>query len=338
VSTFRDGGRWPDWTTAGVALALLALPFVLRSVTLATELVVFAVGALSCAVLLGLVGLLSFGQGLYLGIGAYAAGILLKGHGAASLPALLAAALLAALAAALLGFLAVRRRGVYFVMLTLAFAQMGYFAMLALPGVTGGENGLTGVPRPPLLPGGLGALATPGAVYAALAAACLLAFLLAQRVAASPLGSVLRAVRENEERAEALGYDVRLFKVAAIALGGGLAGLAGAMQTVFLGFVPPNAIELEMSERLLIMALIGGVGSPAGAFLGAAFYVVMADLLSSLWPRWLILIALLLIAIVLFLREGLWGGAERLLAALRGRHRPPAAPDRRAGGEEAARA
>jgi branched-chain amino acid transport system permease protein len=318
MSGFRDGGRCPDWTTAALGVMLLALPFLLPSVTLASELVVFAVGALSCALLLGLVGLLSFGQGLFFGLGAYGSAILLKDGGAATLPSVLAAAVLAAAVAGLLGLLAVRRRGVYFVMLTLAFAQMGYFTMLTLKDITGGENGLTGVPRPPLL-AGIGTLAAPGAIYAALAALCFLAFLLAQRVAASPFGSVLRAIRENEERAEALGYDVRLFKVAAFALGGFLAGLAGAMHTVFLGFAPPNTIELEMSERLLIMAIIGGVGSPVGAFAGAAFYVILADWLSGLWPRWLVLIALLLIGIVLFLREGLWGGVLRLIAWSRAR-------------------
>jgi branched-chain amino acid transport system permease protein len=91
------------------------------------------------------------------------------------------------------------------------------------------------------------------------------------------------------------------------------------MHTVFLGFAPPNTIELEMSERLLIMAIIGGVGSPVGAFAGAAFYVILADWLSGLWPRWLVLIALLLIGIVLFLREGLWGGVLRLIAWSRAR-------------------
>lgn len=330
MSSFRDGGRFPDWTAAGLAVVLLVLPFVLHSPTMASELVVSAVGALSCSMLLGLAGLLSFGQGLYFGIGAYAAGLLLKTQAVGTIPAFVAGAVLAALAAAVLGFPSVRRRGIYFVMLTLAFAQMGYFAVLAMPSVTGGENGLPQVPTPPLL-AGFGRLDNATAVYAALAVTCFLVFLAAQRIAASPFGSVLRAIRENEERADALGYNIRLFKIAAIALCGGIAGLAGAMQTTFLGFVPPNSIQLEMSERLLIMALIGGTGAPAGAFVGAAFYVILGDLLSAIWPRWMILIAVLLIGIVLFLRDGLWGGVTRVLAALR---------DRRAArrGKEAARA
>jgi len=316
MSAFQEGGRFPDGTTIGVAAALVALPFILPSVTLASELVVFAVATLSCAFLLGMVGLLSFGQGLFFGIGAYVSAILLREHGAATLPAVLAAALVAGTGAGLLALLAVRRRGVYFVMLTLAFAQMGYFAMLALRESTGGENGLTGVPRTPLL-GGFGALAGPGAIYAFLAVLAFAAYALTQCVGASPFGSVLRAIRRNEARAEALGYDVRAFKVAAFAFAGLLAGLAGAMHTVFLGFAPPNVIDLEMSERLLVMAIIGGASAPAGAFLGAGFYLLLADFLSALWPRWLLLIGLLLIGIVLFLRDGLWGGAAAWLRRLR---------------------
>lgn len=307
--------RFPDLGSLAIVLTVIALPFVLPTVTLASEVLVFATGALSCALLLGGAGLLSFGQGLFLGTGAYLSGLLLRDAGFGTLPAVLLGTGGAAALAAAVGAIAVRRRGVYFVMLTLALAQMGYFAVLAASGVTGGENGLGGVPRPPL-PGFR--LDTPGAIYAVLAVLCSLAFLLAQRVLASPFGSVLAAIRENEARAEALGYPVRAFKVAAFALAGLLAGLAGAMHTVFLGFVPPNTIQLEMSERLLIIAIIGGAGSPAGAFVGALFYVVAAEWLTELWPRWLILIALLLIAIVLFLPRGLLGGAQRLLARRRG--------------------
>ena len=314
-------GRFPDLASLWLALAVLALPFALPTVTLASEALVFATGTLSCALLLGGAGLLSFGQGLFLGAGAYASGLLLRDAGFGTVAAVALATLGAAALAGLVGFISVRRRGVYFVMLTLAFAQMGYFAVLAASRVTGGENGLTGVPRPPL-PGGV-ALDTPGAVYAVLAVLCLAAFFLAQRALASPFGSVLAAIRENEARAEALGYDVRAFKVAAFALAGGIAGLAGAMHTLFLGFVPPNTVQLEMSERLVVMAIIGGAGSPAGAFVGALFYVVAAEVLTELWPRWLILIALLLIAVVLFLPRGIWGTAQGLLA----RRRDAAAAD-----------
>jgi branched-chain amino acid transport system permease protein len=303
--------RFPDRTTLTVALVVAAMPFLLPSVTLASEILVFATAALSCTLLLGSAGLLSFGQGLFFGIGAYLSGILLRDFGFGTLAAVLCAVTVAAAIAAVLGWLAVRRRGVYFVMVTLAFAQMGYFAMLALRDTTGGENGLTGVPRPPLL-AGLGPLTSPWSVYALLAALCLAAFTLSQRMITSPFGSVLVAIRENEGRAEALGYDVRRFKVAIFAASGGVAGLAGAMYVLFLGFVPPSSIDLELSERLVIMSILGGTGAPAGALLGAGCYALMSELFSPLWPRWLILVALLLIVIVHFLRGGLWGGLVSL--------------------------
>jgi branched-chain amino acid transport system permease protein len=195
-------------------------------------------------------------------------------------------------------------------MLTLAFAQMGYFAMLAWKDVTGGENGFSGLPRTFSLFGL--PIASALSFYLLSAGAFLVAFLAVQRINASPFGTVMTAIRENEARSEALGYDVRLYKIVALAISGGIAGLSGALHAAFLGFVPPNNIELEMSQRILVMAIIGGVGSPAGALVGSGFYTLVSELLSELWARWLALIALLLIAIVLFLPGGLWSIGARL--------------------------
>jgi branched-chain amino acid transport system permease protein len=228
------------------------------------------------------------------------------------IPALLVASLSGAALAGLLGSVIVRRHGVYFVMLTLAFAQMGYFVVLAFKGVTGGENGLSGLPRQfDLL--GL-SIADPLSMYGFMAGAFFLVFLLVQRVIASPFGSVLAAIRENEPRSEALGYPVARYKTAAVALAGGIAGLAGGLHVIFLGFVPPSDIELEMSQRLLVIALIGGIGSPGGALIGSAFYTIVSEALSEIWPRWLALIALLLIGLVLFLPGGLWSAGRRISA------------------------
>lgn len=307
--TYGDLARFPDRTTLGVALALAALPLVLPSVTLASEIVIFATGALSCALLLGSVGLLSFGQGLYFGLGAYTTGVLLRDLGIGTGLSMLTAILVSMIVSLPVGWLIVRRRGVYFVMLTFAFAQTGFFAMLALKKVTGGENGLTGVPRPVLSEN---AAANQWLLYGLLSLLFFATFALIQRLNASPFGSVLRAIRSNESRAEALGYSVRLYKLAAFAVAAGIAGLGGAMNVLFMGFVAPSTIDLEGSERLLIMVLIGGAGSPAGALVGAAFYSILADALGQLWPRWMISIAVLLIVIVLFLKAGLWGAIEAL--------------------------
>jgi branched-chain amino acid transport system permease protein len=285
------------------------MPFCMP-ITLAAQIAIFATATLSVTLLLGSAGLLSFGQGLYVGIGSYTTGILLRDHGVGLVPTLILATLAGALAAGVLAMLIVRRRGIYFVMLTMAFAQMGYFAMLAAKDVTGGENGMTGLPRSFDIAGAT--IASPISFYVLTAAGFLLAFLGVQRLNASPFGSVLTAIRENETRSEALGYDVKLFKAAVFAVAGGIAALAGAMHAVFLGFVPPNDIELEVSQRVLMMAIIGGVGSPAGALVGTIFYVVVSEALSELWARWMALIAVTLIAIVLFLPGGLWSIGQRM--------------------------
>lgn len=301
--------RFPNATTLVIAVVLLAMPLVVPA-TLASQIAIFATATLSVTLLLGAAGLLSFGQGLYLGIGAYLSGILLRDAGVPLLPTLIAATLGAAVVAAVLGAVMVRRQGIYFVMLTLAFAQMGYFAMLAAKDVTGGENGMSGLPRSFGLLGAT--IASPMAFYGLSAGAFFVAFLAVQRLLASPFGSVLTAIRENEGRSEAMGYNVKLYKIAVIAVAGGLAGLAGSLHAVFLGFVPPNDIELEVGQRILIMSIIGGVGSPGGALVGAAFYTVVSEALSDLWARWMALIALVLIALVLFLPGGLWSAGRRL--------------------------
>ncbi|MFE1598998.1 branched-chain amino acid ABC transporter permease [Methylobacterium sp. ID0610] len=311
----RSLPRFPDLASAVVLAGLLLLPFVVP-VTLAAQIAIFATGTLSVTLLLGSVGLLSFGQGLYLGLGAYVGGLLLRDAGFGLVPSLALATLAGAGLAGLLGSVIVRRHGVYFVMLTLAFAQMGHFATLAFKDITGGENGLSGLPRQFSL---LGLpIEGPLSLYGLAAGAFLVVFLLVQRLIASPFGSVLAAIRENEPRCAVLGYPVARYKTAAVALAGGIAGLAGALHVVFLGFVPPSDSDLEMSQRLLVMALIGGVGSPGGALAGAAFYMIAAEALSEIWPRWMALIALLLIGLVLFLPGGLWSLGQRL-AALRDR-------------------
>ncbi len=301
----REHG-FPNTTTVAIAVILIALPVVLPSLTLASEIAVLATGALSCTLLLGSVGLLSFGQGLYFGLGAYIAAILLRDFEAGALVAVMASVVSGAAIAALTGLVIVRRQGVYFVILTLAFAQMGFFLALAFPDITGGENGFSNVPRASVA-FGHASLASPLLLYAVLATLAFLAFLFVQRIIASPFGSVLRAIRANEGRSEALGYDVKRFKLAALTMAGAIAALGGAMNTLLLNFVPLSAIDFEASEKLIIASLIGGVGAPLGALIGAGFLAAMSDFLSPIWPRWSIVVAILLILTVLYLRDGLLG-------------------------------
>ena len=306
--------RFPNSATIVAAAVLLLLPFV-TSVTLSSQIAIFGIGALSVTFLLGSVGLLSFGQGLYFGIGAYMAGLLLRDAEFSLLPTLALATLVGFVVSAALAWLIVRREGVYFVMLTLAFAHMGFFAMLAMKNISGGENGLSGLPRS-FSVAGL-PIATPAAFYAVSAVGFVIAFLVVQRLNASPFGSLLRAIRENPRRCETMGYNVRTFRVAAFALAGAIAALGGAFHAAYLGFVPPTDIELEMSQRLLVMSIVGGVQSPVGALIGSAFYTLASEIFSELWARWMALIAILFIAIVLYLPGGLWGIGAYLKAFMK---------------------
>lgn len=313
-----------------LALAtVLLLPATMRSASLATEVLIFALAALGCNLLLGYTGLMSFGQGIFLGLGSYTAGLVLL-HGHAPLPlavALLAAMAVGAVTALVVGWLAIRQRGVYFVMLTLAFAQMFYFLAYTLQDVTGGDNGLLNIPRPPLMVAGVTLVptATPWQFYTLVAVIFVIVFALLQAVVASVLGRTLLAIRDNETRAAAIGYDVRHFKLVAFLISGAVTGLAGALYAMMTGIAPLSSIEYHTSESILIMTIIGGTGNLFASVLGAAFYLLVGDWLSAIWPRWLMLLGLLLIAVSLAMRKGLWGLGTQIVARLQ--QRVPAADD-----------
>ncbi|WP_321945157.1 branched-chain amino acid ABC transporter permease [Paraburkholderia sp. J10-1] len=300
-------------------VVVCALPLTIRSGSLATEVLVFALAALGCNLLLGFTGLLSFGQGIFFGLGSYTAGILLT-HGVPSvLVALAAAAVLGALAAAIVGWFSIRQRGTYFVMLTLAFGQLFYFLAYSLPDITGGDNGLLDIPRPALSIGShaLVALDSPWQYYGFVAVVFVVVFALMVRVSHSVFGRTLLAIRDNEARAGAAGYHVSRFKLMAFVISGAVTGLAGALHAMMTGIAPLSNIDYHTSEMILLMTVIGGSGNLFASVIGAAFYVLFADWLSTLWPRWLLLLGLVLIAVSLFMQRGLWGLGERVAVALR---------------------
>ncbi|MDK3024266.1 branched-chain amino acid ABC transporter permease [Cupriavidus taiwanensis] len=317
------------WLALGVTLLL---PLTMRSGTLATEVLIYAMAAMACNLLLGYTGLLSFGQGIFFGLGSYAVGLALT---RASLPmplALLLAIVIGAAAAALVGWFAIRQRGTYFVMLTLAFAQMFYFLAYTAPGITGGDNGLLDIPRPPLSVAGhaLVPLASPWQFYGFVAVLFLAVFLAVLRVTGSVLGRTLLAIRDNEERALAVGYNVKAFKLLAFMVSGAVTGLAGALHAMLTGIAPLTNIDYHASEMILVMTVIGGTGNIFASVLGAAFYVLLADWLSTLWPRWLMLLGFLLIAVSLFMQRGLWGLGATVWERLRGLRRAPVTQEERA--------
>ena len=300
---------------------VVVLPLILPSVAMATEVVVFIIATLGCNLLLGYVGLLSFGQAISFGVGAYACGLALIHLHVGVWGGLFAALICSAIAGLVVGALSIQKRGIYFVMLTFAFSQMFYFIAYAMAGVTGGDNGLLNVPRPPLTVFGvtLLSLATPLSVYSMAAIVFLILFAFLRRVVASPFGSTLIAIRENEERAVAVGYNTRIFKIIAFVISSWVTGIAGALYALFLNFAPLSNIDVSMSERIIIMTIVGGANSLFGSVLGATFYVVVGNLLSSVWPRWLLVLGIILIVVAGYLRGGLWSGVEWTWQRLRAR-------------------
>lgn len=315
IGFLKSKGIFGGVTLAVVAILVL-MPLVLPSATLASEILIFAMAALACNLLLGYGGLLSFGQGLFFGAGSYLAALAMIHGGVGMIPALLLAAAAGAAIATCVGWLSIRRTGIYFVMLTLAFSQMGYFLAYTLSKWTGGDNGLLDVPRPNLSLFGLqiADLSGAGAYYVFVAVLFFAVFVGARRVIDSPFGSTLMAIRENETRTAAIGFDTRHFKMLAFTLSGAVTAVAGALYAMLINYVPLDNIAMAMSENIVIMTIIGGTGSLLGPLLGAGALVVLGDVLSAIWPRWQLLLGLGLILIVIFLRGGLWGGVERLLA------------------------
>jgi branched-chain amino acid transport system permease protein len=303
-----------------LALAVvLAMPLFMRSGSLASEVLSFALAAMACNLLLGYAGLLSFGQGVFFGLGSYTIALLLTRWPVPMPLALLSAIGVGALSAALVGWIAIRQRGVYFVMLTLGLAQMVYFVAYSIPGITGGDNGLLDVPRPAiaLLGRTLWPLETPWQYYAFVAAIFLLVFWLMQRTAHSIFGRTLLAVRDNPERAAAVGYDLKRLKLLAFVISGAVTGLAGGLHAMMTGVAPLANIEYQTSEKILVMTVIGGTSNLFASLLGSAFYVLLSDWLSALWPRWLLLLGVLLIVVSLALQGGLWGLGEKLWRLVR---------------------
>jgi branched-chain amino acid transport system permease protein len=310
------------YTHLVLALAVvLAMPLLMHSGSLASEVLIYGLAAMGCNLLLGFTGLLSFGQGIFFGLGSYTLALTLTRWPLPMPLALLLAMVMGALGAAVVGWVAIRQKGTYFVMLTLAFAQMFYFIAYTATGLTGGDNGLMDIPRPSITALGrtLWPLTSPWQFYGFVAAVFMVAFWLLLKVSRSTFGRTLLAVRDNEERAGAIGYNLKLLKLQAFVISGAVTGLAGALHAMMTGIAPLANAEYHTSEMILVMTVIGGTGNLFASVLGSAFYLLLADWLSTLWPRWLLLLGLVLMAISLWMQRGLWGLGEMLWRRLRRR-------------------
>ncbi|MEG2999204.1 MAG: branched-chain amino acid ABC transporter permease [Comamonas sp.] len=298
---------------------VLLMPLCMQSGSLATEVLIFSLATMACNLLLGYTGLLSFGQGVFFGLGSYTIGVLLTRWQLPVPVALVSAVLMGAIGAAIVGWVAIRQRGTYFVMLTLAFSQMFYFVAYTATGITGGDNGLLDVPRPAIGIAGytLWPLQTPWQFYSLVAVLFLVTFWFLRRACDSMFGRTLLAVRDNEERAAAVGYNLRLLKLQAFVISGAVTGLAGGLHAMMAGIAPLSNAEYHTSEVILLMTVIGGTGNLLASVLGAAFYLLLGDWLSTLWPRWLMLLGIVLIIVSLGMQRGLWGLGESIVQRLR---------------------
>ncbi len=300
----------PHPAAAKHVLAVLAvcgaLAFVLPAyvVSLLTEALILALFALSLDLLVGQARMTSFGHAGPWGCGAYLSALLLLAGWALPL-ALFAATLGTALLALPVGWLCVRGSGVAFAMLTLAFAQLGHAVAMKWQSVTGGSDGLPGVPRHA---GALGTHLGFLLVVLAVLAGC---YVLATAFVRSPLGHVLAAVRENPQRAAAMGYDPRRTRLVVFVFSYAMAGLGGGLYAAFAGFVSPDLVDWSVSGHVLVMVVIGGAGTLAGPMLGATGIFALEHVLSRLTNSWELALGLGFIAVVIAAPQGLLGLLRR---------------------------
>lgn len=294
---------------AALAIAvLLIFPWLMPYEALAVNILVLGLYAVGFNLLFGYTGLLSFGHAAFLGSGAYGCGIALVHFGVPWFGAILVGVLLSVFFAAIMGFLAIRTRGIYFAMVTLALSQCVYYLFYQAVNLTGGENGLRGINLSEI--GILGFsvnFLNPTTKYYVILAFVAFALWLFSRLLASPFGAVLEAIRENESRARACGYDVARVKFIAFVISGAFCGLAGALKALHLSIVPIETLHYLTSGQVVMMALLGGMNTFFGPFVGAAAFLLLEDVLTTMTSHWQLVLGAVFVIFVLFFPKGIWG-------------------------------
>jgi branched-chain amino acid transport system permease protein len=292
-----------------IIVVLLVIPILMPYEALGTQMIIWGLLALGYNILYGYTGLLSFGHAAYFGLGAYATGIMLIRTHCSLLAGISAGVLVACVGAAVIGLFCLRRRGIYFALLTLAFAQMLYFTANIWESLTGGEPGLRNIPQPPLqLPGLFSVnIYTPLRFYYFVFGFVVLSLLILNRILESPFGKVLQGIRENERRARALGYNTNRIKWLSFILSGFFSGLAGALHTLYISFVGLEQLYWETSGKILLMTLLGGPGTFFGPFIGAGVFLYLEDIISGFTKYWMIVLGPIFVLCVMFFPQGIWG-------------------------------
>ncbi len=289
---------------------LLVFPWLVPYEALAVNILIYGLFALGFNLLFGYTGLLSFGHAAFFGLGAYGAGIGLVHFGLPWWLAIPVGIAAAGLGAAVIGALAIRTRGIYFAMVTLALSQCVYYLVFQADRWSGGENGLRGIKVHAIEPFGLYFnLLDPTVKYYVMLAFVAAALWTFSRLLGSPFGAVLEAIRENETRARACGYDVALTKWVAFVLSGLYCGLAGALQAIHLSIVPIDTLHYHTSGLVVMMSLLGGMGTFFGPFVGAAIFLLTEDVVSLITTHWQLVAGAMFMVFVLFFPRGVWGSA-----------------------------
>ena len=287
---------------------LAIFPFIMPYEALAINILIFGLFAMGFNLLFGYMGLLSFGHAAFLGIGSYLTGIGIVHYGLPWGVAILAGVIGAAIGGFIMGFLAIRTRGIYFSMVTLALGQIVYYIFYKAESLTGGENGLRGVRVDPFNLLGIPVdFLNPIVKYYIILFFVVLAIWLISRILNSPLGAVMEAIRENEKRAAACGFDVAKTKLLVFVLSAGICGLAGSLRALHLSIVPVDSLHYLQSGQAVMMSILGGMGTFFGPFVGAAVMLYLEDVVTTFTKHWMAVVGLVFMFFVLFFPKGIWG-------------------------------
>lgn len=341
------------WVAEGITLLVLLLcPVVLPlfgvGADMASRILIWGLFGLGFDILFGYTGLLSFGQSAFFGVGGFVSALLLTGGQTHSvLLALLVGTVAAMLAGVVVGFFTLRRSGIYFAMITLAFAEMFHFLELSpLSAWTGGENGLAGVPMPTVGWGSWTLQIQSGwSLYGYIAVFFFIGYVIAHRIVLSPFGQVLTALRDNSPRALATGHSVRKYKLAAFVIAAGYGGLAGGLLGILQSYMPPDALGFHTSGQLVMQGIIGGAGTLFGPMVGAVVWLGLRDALQAfpaVAEAWMLVLGIVFVVLITAFRQGILGALKDWLmpgkpaaestapeasAAITGRHHVAGVPD-----------
>ncbi len=287
---------------------LLVFPLLMPYQALAINILIFGLFAVGFNLLFGYTGLLSFGHAAFLGVGSYLTGIAMVHFNMPWGLAVLLGVASAALVGVVMGYLAIRTRGIYFSMVTLALAQIVYYAFYKAERWTGGENGLRGIQVPQMEVFGVTLdFLNPNTKYYVILAFVAVALWFVSRLLASPFGAVIEAVRENEKRAAACGYDVARTKLLVFVISAAICGLAGALRALHLSVVPIESLHYLLSGQAVMMCLLGGMGTFFGPFIGAGVFLTLEDVVTTLTKHWMAIVGAVFMFFVLFFPAGIWG-------------------------------